>query len=178
MALVLQRLFFLQYRKSYTYSFYLLTKKTIMETNQNLLNSELQIDSIAQAHLAETAKWGVFLSIVGFILSGLFVLVALFAGTFMSSMNSAYGGAAPIIGAGFITVVYLIIALLSFFMALFLYRFATKMKTALYTTDQDTLNNSLLNLKNLYKLMGILTIIYLAFIVLAMIFGIGFGLMR
>lgn len=149
-----------------------------MEINENLLNSELQIDSIAHAHLAETAKWGVFLSIVGFILSGILVIIAIFAGTFMSSMNSTYGGAAPMIGAGFITVLYLIIAVLYFFMSLFLYRFATKMKAALYSNDQDTLNNSFLNLKNLYKLMGILTIIYLAFIVLAMIFGIGAALMQ
>jgi Family of unknown function (DUF5362) len=148
-----------------------------METNENLLNSELQIDSIAHSHLAETAKWSVFLSIVGFVLSGILVVVALFAGTFLGSMNSGLG-AAPVIGAGLITVLYLIIAALYFFMSLFLYRFATKMKAALYSNDQDTLNNSFLNLKNLYKLMGILTVIYLAFIVLAMIFGIGAALMR
>ena len=41
-----------------------------METNENLLNAELQIDSIAHAHLAETAKWGIFLSILGFIFTG------------------------------------------------------------------------------------------------------------
>ena len=148
-----------------------------MDTNENLLNSELQIDSIAHAHLAETAKWSVFLSIVGFILSGILVIVALFAGTFISSMSGGLG-AAPVMGAGLITVVYLIIAALYFFMSLFLYRFATKMKAALYSNDQHTLNNSFLNLKNLYKLMGVLTIIYLAFIVLAMIFGIGAALMR
>jgi Family of unknown function (DUF5362) len=148
-----------------------------METNDNLLNSELQIDSIAHSHLAETAKWSVFLSIVGFILSGILVIVALFAGTFISSMSGGLG-TAPVMGAGLITVVYLIIAALYFFMSLFLYRFATKMKAALYSNDQDTLNNSFLNLKNLYKLMGILTIIYLAFIVLAMIFGIGAALMQ
>ena len=148
-----------------------------METNENLLSSELQIDSIAHSHLAETAKWGVFLSIVGFIISGIIVIAALFAGTFLGSMSGGMG-AAPVMSAGVITVIYLIIAAVYFFMSLFLYRFATKMKAALYSNDQDTLNNSFLNLKNLYKLMGILTIIYLAFIVLAMVFGIGAALMR
>ena len=47
------------------------------------------------------------------------------------------------------------------------------MKAALFTNDQDTLNNSFLNLKNLYKLMGILTIIYLIILVLALVVGIG-----
>ena len=144
-----------------------------METNENLLAAELQIDTTAHAYLAETAKWCNFLSIVGFILSGILAVVALFAGTFLGSLSSRYGGNSSIIGAGFITVIYLLIAALYFFMSLFLYRFSSKMKTALYSNDQDSLNNSFLNLKNLYKLMGILTIIYLGFLVLALIVGIG-----
>ena len=144
-----------------------------METNENLLTAELQIDTTAHAYLAETAKWCNFLSIVGFILSGILAVVALFAGTFLGSLSSRYGGNSSIIGAGFITVIYLLIAALYFFMSLFLYRFSSKMKTALYSNDQDSLNNSFLNLKNLYKLMGILTIIYLSFLVLALIVGIG-----
>ena len=144
-----------------------------METNENLLTAELQIDTTAHAYLAETAKWCNFLSIVGFILSGILAVVALFAGTFLGSLSSRYGGNSSIIGAGFITVIYLLIAALYFFMSLFLYRFSSKMKTALYSNDQDSLNNSFLNLKNLYKMMGILTIIYLSFLVLALIVGIG-----
>ncbi len=148
-----------------------------METNENLLNSELQIDSIAHAHLAETAKWGVFLSILGFIFTGLFVIVALFAGTLLTSMNS-YGGASAMVGAGFITAIYLVIAAINFFMSLFLYRFASKTKAGLYSNDQDTLNSGFANLKNLYKMIGIIAIIYLAFIVLAIIFGVGAALMQ
>jgi Family of unknown function (DUF5362) len=148
-----------------------------MGTNENLLNSDLQIDSVAHAHLAETAKWGNFLSIVGFVLSALLTIMALFAGTLMGSMSNAYGGSSAI-GAGFITILYLIIAVIYFFMSLYLYRFSSKTKAALYTNDQESLNNALMNLKNLYKLMGIITIIYLAFLALALIFGIGAAFMR
>jgi hypothetical protein len=144
-----------------------------METNESLLSPELQIDSIAHAHLAETAKWGNFLSIVGFVISVILAVVALFAGAIFGSLTNSYGGGSAIMGAGFITVMYLLIAALYFFMSLFLFRFSSKMKLALYSTDQDALNTSFLNLKNLYKLMGILTIVYLAFLVLALIFGIG-----
>jgi hypothetical protein len=144
-----------------------------MEPNQSLLNTELQIDTTAHAYLAETAKWGNFLGIVGFILSGIIALIALFAGTFLGAMSDGFGNGASIVGAGFITVIYLIIAAVYFFMSLFLYRFASKMKIALYTNDQETLNNSFSNLKSLYKLMGILTIVYLSFVVLAIIVGIG-----
>lgn len=149
-----------------------------METNQSLLNTELQIDTTAHAHLSETAKWGTFLSIVGFILSGLIVIIALFAGTILGSLRSDFGGGSSIVGAGVVTFIYLLFAALYFFMSLFLYRFASKMKLALYTSDQESLNNSLLNLKNLYRLMGILTIIYLAVIVLAFVIGIGAAMMQ
>ena len=144
-----------------------------METNENLLAAELQIDTTAHAYLAETAKWGNFLGILGFILSGIIGIAALFAGTLMGSLSNTYGGSSSIMGAGFITVVYLIIAGVYFFKSLYLYLFSSKMKAALFTNDQDTLNNSFLNLKNLYKMMGILTIIYLSILVLALIVGIG-----
>lgn len=148
-----------------------------MESNQNLLNSELQIDSIAHAHLAETAKWGSFLSIVGFILSVIIALMGLFAGTFFGRAVDTLGDGA-IMGAGVITFIYVLIAAIYFFMSLYLYRFSTKMKTALYSNDQDTLNNAFSNLKSLYKLMGILTIIYLGLLALVLLFGIGTTLMR
>ncbi len=143
-----------------------------MEPNQNLLNSDLQIDQSAHIYLSETARWANFLSIVGFVLSVILAIAGLFMGVFLGSTSSTYGNSS-FIGAGFAAVFYLIIAVLYFVMSLFLYRFASKMKMALYTNDQETLNNSFLNLKNLYKMMGILTIIYLSLIVLFMIFGIG-----
>lgn len=144
-----------------------------MESNQNLLNTDLQIDLTAQAYLAETAKWANFLSIIGFILSVIIGIVAIFAGTLFGNLTRGFGGSGSFAGAGFVTVIYLIGAAVYFFMSLFLFRFASKMKTALITNDQQTLNSSFLNLKNLYKLMGILTLVYLSFLVLALIIGVG-----
>jgi hypothetical protein len=149
-----------------------------MDTNENLLNTELQIDTASHAYLAETAKWANFLSIVGFVLSALLAILAVFAGSAISNLGSMYGNGSPMIGAGAITVIYLLIAILYFFMSLYLNRFASKMKTALYSNDQDSLSNSFLNLKSLYKLMGILTLIYLGLLVLGLIVGIGAVLMR
>jgi hypothetical protein len=147
-----------------------------MESTQNLLNTELQIDPIARAHLSETAKWANFLSIVGFVLSVIIAVLALFAGTILGTLGNSFGGS--FIGAGFIMVVYLLIAALYFFMSLYLYRFASKMKAALYANDQESLNYSFANLKSLYKLMGILTVVYLSFIALALVLGIAGAVMR
>ena len=57
---------------------------------------------------------------------------------------------------------YLILAVAYFFTCLFLYRFASKMKTALSGNAQDQLNFSFQNLKSLFKYFGIITIIALA----------------
>ena len=67
-----------------------------MESNENLLVAELQIDTTAHAYLAETAKWGNFLGILGFILSGIIGIAALFAGTLMGSLSNTYGAAVPL----------------------------------------------------------------------------------
>lgn len=140
-----------------------------MESNQNLLSADIQVDSIAAAHLKEVAMWAKLLAIVGFILSVLLGLGALFAGAIMETMT---GGLAA--GGGFmLSLIYLIIAAVYFAMSLFMFRFSTKMKLALQTIDQENFNNSLYNLKLVYRITGIIVIIYLAFMALALIVGIG-----
>lgn len=146
-----------------------------MESNQNLLTSDLQVDPIAAAHLKETAMWARLLAVVGLVLSILIGIMGLFAGAMISTMSRSFGGNSgmPAIGSGVITVFYLIIAAVYFFLSLFLFKFAVKMKQALLTTDQDSFNASLLNLKLVYRIMGIIMIVYLSFLALALIAGIG-----
>ena len=147
-----------------------------METNENLLNNDLQIDSIAYTHLKETAMWARFLGIVGFVLSALLVIVAIFAGAFIGKMMqvSPYnnGGAAATLGAGFFTVLYLIIAAIAFVMSLLIYRFGTRTRNALLTTDQASLNAGFGSLKIVFRVYGIIMIIYLAIIAIALVAGI------
>lgn len=146
-----------------------------MESNQNLLSAELQIDAVAAAHLKETAMWARLLAVVGLVLSILIAIFGLFAGTMLANMSRSFGGnsSASAIGSGFLTILYLIIAGVYFFLSLFLLRFAVKMKQALLVTDQESFNASLLNLKLVYRIMGIIMIIYLSFLALALIVGIG-----
>jgi hypothetical protein len=146
-----------------------------MDDNQNLLNNELQIDPTAAMHLKEAAMWARFLGIVGFIVAGLLTIVALFAGTiFTALMRTNPYGSASITGGvgGFITVVYLIIAAIAFFLALLMFRFGSRTKVALLTNDQSSLNGGFSSLKILLRVYGIVTIIYLGFLALALIFGV------
>jgi len=142
-----------------------------MEPTHNLLSSELQVDPIASVHLKETAMWAKFLAVVGMVLSILIGLVAVFAGSIMANLSRGFGGNASggAIATGLIMIIYLFIAAIYFFLSLFLFRFAAKMKLALQTSDQENFNNSLLNLKLVYRIMGIIMIIYLAFLALALI---------
>ncbi len=142
-----------------------------METNPNLLNEDLQVDSIGHSHLKETAMWAKLLGIVGIIMSVLFAVFALFAGTILESMS---GGMLYTGGAGImVSVIYLIFAGINFALSLFLFRFATKMKLALQTIDQENFNVSLYNLKLFYRVAGIIVIVYLAFLILALVIGVG-----
>ncbi len=132
------------------------------------LNSEIK------SYLAETAKWGYFLAIVGFIGIGFMVLAGLFMGSFMSTLGM---GAAGLISPAVFTVMYLIIAALYFFPVLYLFRFSTKMKVALRSDNEAELTTSFQNLKSLYKFMGILTAIILGLYALIFVFGMISGAM-
>ena len=119
-------------------------------SDQNLF--ELQIDQQSISYLGETAKWAKFLSIVGFVMCGLMVIFALFAGTIIvntiSKLNPDQGLAATGMG-GFFSIIYLVIALIYFFPCLYLFNYASKMQVALRNNDQINLNKSFGHLKSL-----------------------------
>ena len=145
-----------------------------MEQNTPTSLFELHIDAPSSAYLSETAKWAKFFAILGFIGCGLIVCIAFFAGSILSATFSRYGmeggSAASSMGGAFITVIYILIALLYFFPCLYLFRFATKMQSALRTNEQEQLANSFKNLKSCFRFLGILTIILLSIYALALIF--------
>ncbi len=145
-----------------------------METNKLL---DLQIDPESTTFLTEAAKWGKFLAIVGFVGCGFMLLGGLMIGVMSSTLSSqmeAMGGtgAATFYSSGIGTGLYIGMAVLYVFPCLYLYRFAGRMQEALHATDQGALNSSFANLKSMFKFMGIMTIIVIAFSILAFIFAI------
>lgn len=139
---------------------------------------DLQIDQQTQLYLGETARWGRFLSIVGFVMCGIIVLFSFFAGSILSIMGSAMSSGLFAMGGAALTVVYLLIALLYFFPCLYLYNFSTKMKAALASRDQALLNTSFRNLKACFRYLGILTLVILSFYALMIVIGIIGATMR
>src|SRR6185369_17044845 len=96
------------------------------------LFADLQVDQTAQSQLKETAKWAKFLSIVGFVMCGLLVLLGILMATVMSrfSSSSSMGGLAGGMGA-IVSIFYIAFAILYFFPCLNLFRFSIKAQSAI-----------------------------------------------
>jgi heme/copper-type cytochrome/quinol oxidase subunit 2 len=145
-----------------------------MEQPSNLF--ELQLDQPSLGYLNETARWSRFLSILGFIMCGLLVLMGVLYGTVFSSlMKTADPETAALAGGIVSTIVAFSMicgALLLFFPSLYLFRFSSRMKRAYSNNDQTALTDALKNLKSFFKFYGIVTIVTLSFYALAIVFGI------
>jgi len=127
----------------------------------------LSIDPVTKSHLSETARWARFLAIVGMVFLALMVVFGLFYAIWISStfdsMQTRYGmetsrgyGAGVAAGSA---IMFIVMAIVTFFPLLYMLRFANQMKTALYGNDQENLNLSFQNLKRYFRYVGIITII-------------------
>ena len=155
---------------SQAFTTFLNLKPIEMDTiDSNLDNgSELQISPEIRAYLLDMAKWGKFLSIIGFIGIGLMLLMIIIGITSTSSMFTAFGAAS----AGAFTgmwLVFLIFIVIYFIPTLYLYRGSLALRRALDNQSQEDLSVGFSNYKSLFKFVGILTVIFLAFYAIVII---------
>lgn len=144
-----------------------------MEYNQTTALFSLNIDPVTKAHLSETAKWARFLAVVGFVLLGLFLLGGIAVALFTDRPLDTYGGSGAFSAFGVgISFVFLLASVIWFFPLLFLFRFGSRMRTALNGNDQNALNTSFQNLKICVRYVGIITIIIIALYALLLVFAI------
>ena len=141
----------------------------------DLLSNELLINSVSQDNLNSSAKWGKFLSIVGFVFIGLMLIGGLVMQAFMPSFGS-YGFGNPFLK--YIGTVYIILAIIMFFPCLYLLKFSNKMMEAIRTSNQESIDNAFMNLKLMFKFYGVVTIVVLGFYALIFLFSIGTSMMR
>jgi hypothetical protein len=145
-------------------------KIIIMEQEQSLLSSDLQIDSISHSHLTETSKWAKFIAIAGFIFSGIIIIFALYYINLLMEARSIYGGFrrdnSSLVLAG---VFYIVVAIIWIITSIYQLRFATKLQNALQGNNQDELQSSFLNFKIYYRISGIVTIVSLLLSVLGVL---------
>ena len=147
--------------------------------NFDLLNNDLQVSAPAQNFLSECAKWGRFLAIIGFIFCGIMAVLAFFIPALIMNIPP-YNAMASSLSSGStagMTIMYILFALLFFFPCLYLYKFSVKMKSSLAETSQENFDESLQNLKSMFKFYGIVTIVMLsiyALIFLVVMIGLAF----
>ncbi len=140
-----------------------------MENQNNLTLNDLAIDS-----LRESAKWTMFLSIVGFIFIGLMLLGGIFMTvTFAAIPDEAAFGAYNPLGAikNYIGLMYLVMAAIYFFPIFYLYKYSKGVKEGLAFNNDEMVAEGLVNLKSHHKFLGIMTIVMLSFYVLVIIGG-------
>lgn len=134
-----------------------------------------------RAHLARAAKWSKFLAIVQFIGIGLmfvFALIMLLAGGVTKASLAEVPGWSEM-PSGFFTwyAIFIIVMLvISFFLALYLYCFATKTLSAIREGNDATMTEAFANLGQYFRIYGILTIVMLGLCVLAIVITIIAGI--
>lgn len=139
----------------------------------DLLTNDLQVSSPVKSYLNESAKWGRFLAIIGFVFCGLIAIAAFFIPTIyrmLPAFNELPSMTASSIATG-ITIVYLFLAIILFFPSLYLYRFSVKMQIALNSLSQENFEQSFGSLKSMLKFYGIFIIVVLSFYVLVFLIG-------
>lgn len=153
-----------------------------MENTTEEPRNTVFIDELSADYLLETSKWGRFLSILGFILTGFMVLGGLSFSTIFSFMDTAMPENTKMpFNFGFFGIFYILFSLFYFMPSLYLYRFSTKTKNALPTFNQSEMTEAFKNLKSLFKFVGVFTLVILILygvIFLGMMIGMGLGLMK
>jgi hypothetical protein len=141
--------------------------------NDEILQSQngtpdLKITPELMMYLSSIATWAKFLAIVGFVVVGLLVVIAICVGAFMSSMNDLYGAMSGVS----LTIIYLIIAVIYFFPVMFGYKFAIYLRNAIRSKDTPKLTESFKNLSYYCLYIGVLTIIGFVMLVVGIIVAI------
>lgn len=136
-----------------------------------MLNDEtpqLIVDETAKNHLKDAAGWAKFLGIAGFIFMGLMILGGFFLGAAMMQAPGVNSAFAAVGGIGF-ALLYIMIAAIYFYPVYALYKFAVLCKEAVYSDDSHTFGRAMYYLKNMFKYIGVLTIIILSLYLLAIV---------
>ncbi|MFK7758268.1 MAG: hypothetical protein AB8B53_15160 [Flavobacteriales bacterium] len=138
-----------------------------MDSIDQTLGGENQLNYQSKEFLKETAKWTKFLSIIGFIGIGFMVIAAFTIGSIFAS-----AGADLPFPSVVLTLLYLVLAAIYVFPILYLYKFSVGMTKALNDENDMSYAAAFENLKSHYKFVGIFTIIILGFYVLSIMFSI------
>ena len=147
-----------------------------MEELENTTAQEKPVmgNETIEMYIKETAKWGKFLAIVGYVVMGILVLLALVMMFGLSALTKVAGQKFPVIWVG---IVYVLLAGIYYIPITYLYRFSVRAKQAVLDNDEEQYISAFENLKSLFKFIGIFTIAIFALYALILVVALPVALM-
>ncbi|MBU3660432.1 MAG: hypothetical protein FGM14_11205 [Flavobacteriales bacterium] len=140
-----------------------------METLDDQLSNGGSLSAIAKQALLVASKWAKFLSIIGFIGVGIMVIAGIFIMFQLSNIPVGITNGVPLGLVGFL---YVAMALLYFFPVYYLFQFANNTKNGISSNSNESIEIGLVNLKSMFKFIGIFTVVILS--IYALIFLLAF----
>lgn len=132
-----------------------------VEPNSNPTENQIYITDQSKKYLLSTAKWGKFFAILGFVFSGLMVLLGLSFGSIMSFLPYQD----PMMDRSFFStiffLIYVIMGVIYFVPSLFLFKYAKYSKNAILTNNNSELELAHKNQNKMYWFWGVCTLIIL-----------------
>jgi hypothetical protein len=122
----------------------------------------IEVGIEGQSFLYETAKWAKLLSVIGYGIVLLLLLIASFSSSIISYLRSIYGGVDNI-SAQSISVFYVFLAVLYFIPSLYLFQFSINVKKGVRENSSLGLTNSFSRLKSFFKFWAILMLVVIIF---------------
>ncbi len=156
--------------KSWLFFIFVLTKEIIMKKNNPITQLEqLVLNADSRIFLKETAKWAFFLAILGIVGVAFMFLGAIVSFFIVDAMPQNQVQLMPFDFGLFMSVFYIIMALLYIAPIYYLMQFSTKMKKALASKNDEVLTNAFEMLKSHYKYIGVLAIIIISLNILTVV---------
>ena len=133
------------------------------------LNEMPQITAESASFLLKTAKWGKFLAILGFIVTGLLVLTGILMSFVIGMLPQEMVPLNMPFPSSVFSIIYIIIAGIYIIPIIFLNSFCNNAMKAINLGSTEHMTNSIRNLKNLFVFIGISTIVILAFYTIVLV---------
>ena len=153
--------------------------ETAEETLEPLPEQPLIISEESKLYLVQAGKWATFLGIVGFVFTGLLTMAIVSMGIYISNIRRVpMADIVPLMNFLFVimAIFYVIMATVTIFFSLYLYKFGTTVKAGILYNDAFKTNAAFSKLKSFFKLSGVTTIIVLILYALMFLFIIFGGL--
>ena len=130
-----------------------------MEENQSSSLFEMQMDTQSQSHLQSISKWTRFISVTGFVVGGLMVLLIAAVGERMLDALTALTSLGQQNVAGAILAIVVIVFVLLAAWLFFLFKASSFLKKGLQSRNNNELAEGFKALKNYFTLSALMSVL-------------------